>query len=145
MKTKEEIEQLAERIYFIDGYTQCQQDMADKKYTEEDIREAIDMARKLQGITAEELKTTAGQQSLASSLNSILSEKAKISAKIEYLQQRSLTATQAELPFINKALQQLQEVEHTIDATVSPVKALQDNFEELEKRSEKKKNTNKKM
>ena len=102
---------------------------------------AIDMARKLQGITAEELKTTAGQQSLASSLNSILSEKAKISAKIEYLQQRSLTATQAELPFINKALQQLQEVEHTIDATVSQAEALQDNFEELEKRSEKIKST----
>jgi hypothetical protein len=98
---------------------------------------AIDMAKKLQGITAEELKTVAGQKSLATSLNSILSEKAKISAKIEYLQQRSLTATQAELPFINKALQQLQEVESTIDATVSQTEALQENFEEAEKRSQK--------
>jgi ribosomal protein L20 len=53
MKTKEQIEQLAERyadgysteeahasyIAFQDGYTQCQEDMADKKYTEEDMRE----------------------------------------------------------------------------------------------------------
>jgi hypothetical protein len=54
MKTKEEIEQLAEQLYpispnpeqiiegfervaFKKGYTQCQEDMADKKYTEEDM------------------------------------------------------------------------------------------------------------
>lgn len=56
MKTKEEIEQLAQEIHyefqnqgldangcfnqyqgFIKGYTQCQEDMADKKYTEEDM------------------------------------------------------------------------------------------------------------
>jgi hypothetical protein len=64
MKSKEEIEQLAEKEYreypnnpidkedwyynkdnnchrkrkaFVKGYTQCQQDMADKKYTEEDL------------------------------------------------------------------------------------------------------------
>lgn len=47
MKTKEEIEQLAFKSYgdtllkgsFIHGYTQCQEDMADKKYTKEDMRE----------------------------------------------------------------------------------------------------------
>jgi hypothetical protein len=56
MKTKEEIEQLAEkaiplsnenidyiefakhdRKQWVKGYTQCQEDMADKKYTEEDM------------------------------------------------------------------------------------------------------------
>ena len=59
MKTKEEIKQLAETEYgteigsirgsnpydleadrkngFIKGYNQCQEDMADKKYTEEDV------------------------------------------------------------------------------------------------------------
>ena len=66
MKTKEEIEQLAESQYgteigsirgsnpydlegdrkngFIKGYTQCQEDMADKKYTEEDLRQAMIIA-----------------------------------------------------------------------------------------------------
>ena len=54
MKTKEEIEQLAREEYkdnlhnpfftaapmgYIRGYTQCQEDMTDKKYTEEDMRE----------------------------------------------------------------------------------------------------------
>lgn len=57
MKTKEEIKDLAdiyivERLFasghdynedtkggYIKGYTQCQEDMADKKYTEEDINE----------------------------------------------------------------------------------------------------------
>jgi len=54
MKTQEEIEKLAEQyikdntgdhyVYcgFVDGYTQCQEDMADKKYTEEDLRIAFD-------------------------------------------------------------------------------------------------------
>ena len=62
MKTKEEIEQLAflkyprlindpynpmeddntyERQIWIDAYTQCQEDNADKKYTEEDMIDAI--------------------------------------------------------------------------------------------------------
>lgn len=62
MKTKEEIEQLAEQRFpndtpsglkigtssykqrgYIKGYTQCQEDMADKKYTEEDLRQAIEI------------------------------------------------------------------------------------------------------
>ena len=52
MKSREEIEQLANEEYkdklhnpfftaapmgYIKGYTQCQEDMADKKYTEEDM------------------------------------------------------------------------------------------------------------
>jgi hypothetical protein len=49
MKTSEEISELAkqndrkgyERNCFIDGYTQCQEDNSDKKYTEEDLRKAI--------------------------------------------------------------------------------------------------------
>ena len=55
MKTKEEIRQLANKfakqfdyaedsspfLYYIEGYTQCQLDMADKKYTEEDVRHII--------------------------------------------------------------------------------------------------------
>ncbi len=63
MKTKQEIEQLAESEYgteigsirgsnpydlekdrkngYIKGYTQCQEDMADKKYTEEDLMSAF--------------------------------------------------------------------------------------------------------
>ena len=56
MKSKEEIEQLSKiivptpmegtsyvdvRYGFIKGYTQCQEDMADKKYTEEDLRKTF--------------------------------------------------------------------------------------------------------
>ena len=55
MKTKEEIEQMALEYSvklnnsddaiefgFVEGYTQCQEDMADKKYTEEDLRNAYE-------------------------------------------------------------------------------------------------------
>lgn len=67
MKTKKEIEQLAQEIHYefqnqgldangcfnqyqgyIKGYSQCQEDMTDMKYTEEDIRKAIQV-----GISAE--------------------------------------------------------------------------------------------
>jgi hypothetical protein len=54
MKSKEEIEQLAETLYptvtmytpplkkgFVDGYTQCQEDMADK------LKEAVNLLNKL--------------------------------------------------------------------------------------------------
>ena len=57
MKTLEEIKQLAEdfttkdnghyhyrgKECFIKGYVQCQEDMVDKKYTESDIRKAINV------------------------------------------------------------------------------------------------------
>lgn len=55
MKTQEEIEQLAEKHYtqitlsqrtaFKFGYTQCQEDMADKKYTKEDLENAFNSGR----------------------------------------------------------------------------------------------------
>jgi len=32
------------------GYNQCQQDMADKKYTEEDIKKAIELARETESV-----------------------------------------------------------------------------------------------
>ena len=59
MKTQAEIEQLAEQytqdgiylsdsekqqteIAYMSGYTQCQEDMADKKYTEKDVQNILD-------------------------------------------------------------------------------------------------------
>jgi hypothetical protein len=70
MKTQKEIEELAAREYwrnnveirsFIKGYTQCQEDMADKRYTEDDIKEAayFFVSKKLaanQGILDEEIQ-----------------------------------------------------------------------------------------
>jgi hypothetical protein len=58
MKTKEEIDELYHKLYsisidgednlhyysFVEGYTQCQQDMA-KKYTEEDLENAFNSGR----------------------------------------------------------------------------------------------------
>lgn len=52
MKTEEEIELLAQEyikdggdyyVYcgYVDGYTQCQEDNKDKKYTEDDLRQAF--------------------------------------------------------------------------------------------------------
>lgn len=63
MKTKEEINELYHKCWdefiskhddtfhyysFVEGYTKCQEDMANKKYTEKDLREAINV-----GISAE--------------------------------------------------------------------------------------------
>lgn len=63
MKTQEEIEQLAANLAnpnvckttnWIEGYTQCQEDMADKKYTEEDVINIVNKSRET-GLTAEYL------------------------------------------------------------------------------------------
>jgi hypothetical protein len=63
MKTKEEIEQLAANLAnpnvckttnWIEGYTQCQEDNKDKKYTERQLRDAMEGAmvfNKLKQIT----------------------------------------------------------------------------------------------
>lgn len=53
MKTQEEIEQLAKSfdetiLAFIKGYTQGQEDMADKKYTEEDMRQVFEYGKTLE-------------------------------------------------------------------------------------------------
>ena len=70
MKTKEEIEQLAAKEYwnsntesrsFIKGYTQCQEDMADKKYTEEDVINIVNKSRET-GLTAEYLMLSLNKQ-----------------------------------------------------------------------------------
>ena len=54
MKSKEEIEELAAKEFwnsntesrsFIKGYTQCQEDMADKKYTEVDLENAFNSGK----------------------------------------------------------------------------------------------------
>jgi hypothetical protein len=62
MKTKEEIEELVlekfkHKMYnpffnvaFVEGYMQCQEDMADKKYTEDDIKKAIELARETESV-----------------------------------------------------------------------------------------------
>jgi hypothetical protein len=56
MKTKEEIEQLAMDIAmtplnFIQGYAQCQEDMAEKKLDEDDIKEmALDFIINIGGL-----------------------------------------------------------------------------------------------
>jgi SpoVK/Ycf46/Vps4 family AAA+-type ATPase len=59
MKTQEEIEKMArdscpqygDQLVWISGYEQCQEDMADKKYTEEDIKKAIELARETERVT----------------------------------------------------------------------------------------------
>ena len=72
MKNKEEIEKLGSKYAtthedvsdklskylvsacFQDGYTQCQEDMAEKKYTEEDVINIVNKSRET-GLTAEYL------------------------------------------------------------------------------------------
>ena len=75
MKTKEEIEQLAESKFnvayqpyskrgYIEGYTQCQEDMADKKLDEDDIKEmALDYIINTGGLpkTIEEWQNALGK------------------------------------------------------------------------------------
>lgn len=59
MKSKEEIEELVlekfkNKMYnpffnvaFVEGYMQCQEDIADKKYTEDDLKKAMNYASQI--------------------------------------------------------------------------------------------------
>jgi len=55
MKTKKEIKKLSKKYWdkqpynedaYFEGYNQCQKDITDKKYTEQDLNKAINLARK---------------------------------------------------------------------------------------------------
>ena len=78
MKSKEEIEQLAFKIYgdgflkcsFIHGYTQCQEDNSDKKYTEEDLRKAFNSGVS-SGWNAQENKEAINADEYIQSLNKL--------------------------------------------------------------------------
>jgi hypothetical protein len=74
MPNTNDIKKANEQEGYIKGYTQCQEDMADKKYTEEDIREAIDMARQLSHVSCLEdgehrLKYSNTEDDIINSLN----------------------------------------------------------------------------
>lgn len=91
MKSREEIEQLAndywegcdgcdanDKYFFIKGfvcaYIQLQEGIGDKKYTEEDIREAIDIARMVSHVSCLEegehrLKYSNTEEDIINSLN----------------------------------------------------------------------------
>ena len=59
MKSKEEIDELYHKLFdnfmdgeddlhyysFVEGYTQCQEDMADKRYTKEDLENAFNSGK----------------------------------------------------------------------------------------------------
>jgi hypothetical protein len=70
MKTKEEIEHLAFKSYgdtllkgsFIHGYNQCQEDMANKKYTEEDMRECWRTCLNYRGINYQDFINSLNKQ-----------------------------------------------------------------------------------
>jgi len=87
MKSKEEIEQLAEKVIplsnenidyiefanhdrkqWVNGYTQCQEDNSDKKYTEEDLRKAFNSGVS-SGWNAQENKEAINADEYIQSLN----------------------------------------------------------------------------
>lgn len=76
MKSKEEIDELYHKCWddfiskhddtfhyysFVEGYTKCQEDMGDKKYTEEDIINIVNKSRET-GLTAEYLILSLNKQ-----------------------------------------------------------------------------------
>jgi len=76
MKTQEEIEKLAEEWFenanterwggevlgYIEGYFQCQEDNADKKYTEDDIYMALEFGRSHSSMTDKQFINSLNKQ-----------------------------------------------------------------------------------
>ena len=72
-------------------------------YTET-TKEAIDLAKQLQGYTVEQLKNRKSQTSFEDKLNKLQQNQARVASKITFLEEKSLRATKQVKAIIDKAL-----------------------------------------
>jgi hypothetical protein len=85
---------------------------------------AVDLAKELQGLTLDDIKSKETQESLARSINRVAKEKVLIQAKIALLQDKVTNATGAEKVFAQDALTELQDAEAVIEETLGSARSL---------------------
>ena len=99
-------------------------------YTES-TKEAIDLAKQLQGYTVEQLKNRKSQTSFEDKLNKLQQNQARVASKITFLEEKRLSATKEEKAFIDKALVALKETANTIEASADEAAKLSKSFEQI--------------
>jgi hypothetical protein len=99
-------------------------------YTET-TKEAIDLAKQLQGYTVEQLKNRKSQTSFEDKLSKLQQNQARVASKITFLEEKRLSATKEEKAFIDKALVTLKETANTIEASADEAAKLSKSFEQI--------------
>lgn len=103
-------------------------------YTES-TKEAIDLAKQLQGYTVQQLKTKKSQATFEDKLSKLQQNQARVASKITFLEEKRLAATKQEKVYIDKALTALKETELTLEGTVDEATKLSKRFEEIGKQT----------
>jgi hypothetical protein len=103
-------------------------------YTET-TKEAIDLAKQLQGYTVDQLKNRKSQTTFEDKLNKLQQNQARVVSKISFLEEKRLSATKQEKAFIDKALITLKETANTIEASADEAAKLSKSFEEINKQT----------
>ena len=103
-------------------------------YTES-TKEAIDLAKQLQGYTVEQLKNRKSQSSFEDKLSKLQQNQARVASKITFLEEKRLSATKEEKAFIDKALVALKETSNTIEASADEAAKLSKSFEDISKQT----------
>ena len=99
-------------------------------YTES-TKEAIDLAKQLQGYTIEQLKNRKSQTSFEDKLSKLQQNQARVASKITFLEEKRLNATKQEKVFIDKSLITLKETANTIEESSKHSKKLSESFQKI--------------
>ena len=103
-------------------------------YTES-TKDAVDLAKQLQGYTVEQLKNRKSQTFFENKLSKLQQNQARVSSKITFLEEKRLSATKEEKKFIDKALITLKETENVLESSADEAAKLSKSFEEINKQS----------
>jgi hypothetical protein len=97
----------------------------------EGTKEAINLAKALQGITLQNLKNKKSQEAFETKIEKAQSNIAKVSAKIALLEERRLNASKSEKAFIDSALKTLVDTEETLKESVKQGQKLTQSFQTI--------------
>jgi hypothetical protein len=99
-------------------------------YTES-TKEAIDLAKQLQGYTIEQLKNRKSQTSFEDKLSKLQQNQARVASKITFLEEKRLSATKQEKVFIDKSLITLKETANTLEESSKHSEKLSKAFQKI--------------
>ena len=101
-------------------------------YTESS-KEAVDLAKELQGYTTDQLKNKKEEAKFQNLLAKSQQNQARIISRIATLEEKKLTASQDELKYIDRAVKGLQSQSENIESSLDSAGKLQKTFEKISK------------
>ena len=101
-------------------------------YTESS-KEAVDLAKELQGYTVNQLKNKKEEAKFQNLLAKTQQNQARIISRIATLEEKKLTASKEELKYIDRAVKSLQSQSENIESSLDSAGKLQKTFEKISK------------